>query len=376
MAGICTDAFEGVVHKFFEAAALPSLWPDALHALALACGAEGAAAHSASGVKTFGTVASEGSLKLYHDFVTRWRAPELNSHRARGLALIQGGWRGVLTEQDCFTPQELARDPFHQEFIVPAGFPSFAGVMLAKGPGLMLSASIYRRPDQGPYQRDEIAQINKLVGYLRGASALALRVGTASNQRLTEALGSAGHPVALIGRDGCVIYMNERLERLIGDGVLIRAGRLGSWHAVTDRALAAAIHAVVRHDGVLHEPFGSLVLPKQTGLRGLVARIIPVVGLAHDILHRVSAIVTFSDLGAAPASPSERLLAQAFAFTPAEARLARKIATGKTLSEIARTEKVSRETLRSRLKAIFDKTGTGRQAELALLMARVANLGS
>jgi len=376
MAAVRTDAFEGVVQKFCEAAALPSLWPDALHALALACGAEGAAAHSAHGLKTFGTVASQGSLKLYHDFVTRWRAPELNSHRARGLALIQRGWRGVLTEQDCFTPHELARDPFHQEFIVPAGFPSFVGIVLANGPERMLSASIYRRPDQGPYQRDEIALINKLVGYLRGASALALRVGTASNQRLTDALGSAGQPLALIGRDGCVIYMNERLERLIGDGVLIRGGRLGSWHADTDRTLAAAIHAVVRHDGVLREPFGSVVLPRQKGLRGLVARIVPVVGLAHDILHLVSAIVTLSDLEAAPASPSERLLAQAFAFTPAEARLARQIATGKTLPDIARSEKVSRETLRSRLKTIFDKTGTGRQAELALLMARVANPGA
>ena len=170
--------------------------------------------------------------------------------------------------------------------------------------------------------------------------------------------------------------MNERLERLIGDGVLIRGGRLGSWHADTDRTLAAAIQAVVRHDGVSRQPFGSVVLPRQKGLRGLVARIVPVVGLAHDILHLVSAIVTLSDLEAAPASPSERLLAQAFAFTPAEARLARHIATGKTLPEIARCEKVSRETLRSRLKTIFDKTGTGRQAELALLMARVANPGA
>src|SRR6185436_12222377 len=139
MAAVRADAFEGVVQKFFEAAALPSFLPDALHALAMACGAEGAVAHSANGLQTFGSVASEGSIKLYHDFVTRWRAPELNSHRARGLALIQRGWRGVLTEQDCFTPHELAHDPFHQEFIVPAGFPSFAGVVLAKNPELMLS---------------------------------------------------------------------------------------------------------------------------------------------------------------------------------------------------------------------------------------------
>jgi len=376
MSAVCTGAFEGVVQKFFEAAVLPSLWPDALHALAVACGAEGAAAHSADGLKTYATVVSEGSARLYHDFVTRWRAPELNSHRARGLALMQRGWRGVVTEQDCFAPEEIARDPFHQEFIAPAGFSSFAGVVLAKTPELMLSTSIYRRPSQGVYQRDEIASINQLVAFLRGASELALRVGAASSRHLADALGSAGQPVALIGRDGRVIYMNDRLERLIGDGVVVKGGRLHSWHADADAALGAVLELVLQHDGVLRERFNSVVLPRRNGRRGLVLRVVPVAGQAHDILHLASAIAMITDLDAVPAGPSEQLLARAFALTPAEARLARQIASGETLPEIARTEKISRETLRSRLKTIFDKTGTGRQAELALLTARLANPGS
>jgi len=373
MSAVCTDAFESVVQKFFEAAVLPSLWPDALHALALACGAEGAAAHSADGLKTYATVVSEGSAALYHDFVTRWRAPELNSHRARGLALMQRGWRGIVTEQDCFAPEEIARDPFHQEFITPAGFSSFAGVVLAKTPDLMLSTSIYRLPGQGVYQRDEIALINHLIGYLRGASELALRVGATSSRHLAEAWGSAGHPLALIGREGRVIYMNDRLERLIGDGVLIKGGRLRSWHADSDRALAAAVDAVTHHDGALREPFNAVVVPRRNGRRGLVIRLVPVVGQAHDILHLASAIAILTDLEAQLVGPSEQLLTQAFAFTPAEARLARQIASGETLPAIARAEKISRETLRSRLKTIFEKTGTSRQAELALLTARVGN---
>src|SRR4051812_5177949 len=102
MGALRPEAFESVVHGFFEAAAMPSLWPGALHALALACGAEGVAAHSSEGTRTIGTVFSEGTAGLYHDFVTRWRAPELNSHRSRGLALLARGWRGVLTENDIF----------------------------------------------------------------------------------------------------------------------------------------------------------------------------------------------------------------------------------------------------------------------------------
>ena len=101
-------AAETVLERFFEAAVAPELWPNAVNAI--------------DGLHTHGTVGSAALLELYRGFVTRWRAPDLNSHRARGLALIRRGWRGALTEQDCFTPEELARDPFHQECFVRSGF--------------------------------------------------------------------------------------------------------------------------------------------------------------------------------------------------------------------------------------------------------------
>lgn len=91
MGSLRPDAFEGVVNGFLEAAAVPALWPDALHALAVACGAEGVAAHAADGVRTIGSVFSAGTASMAQEFTARWRAPELNSHRSRGLALLERG---------------------------------------------------------------------------------------------------------------------------------------------------------------------------------------------------------------------------------------------------------------------------------------------
>lgn len=366
-----TEQFDEVVRQFFEAAAVPERWPAALHALALACGAEGVAAHAADGPRTLGTVASEGAATLYHDFVTRWKAPELNSHRSRGLALLNRGWRGALTERDIFTPDELARDPFHQEFIVPAGFTSFAGLVLAQMPGLMLSASIYRKPQHGVFEPSEIALINRLADELRAASELALRIGLSSTRRMADVFTAAGHPLALIGRNGRVTYMSASFEGLIGNGLQIKAGRLTSWQAEADRMLAAAIDHAGRG-----EPIGDIyrwvVLPRRGGLRPLLAQVVPVVGAAHDFLNLVSAIVLLTDCEAPPAGPLGTILTQAFGLTPTEARLAAQIAAGQTLPEIAVAERTSRETLRSRLKSIFDKTGTGRQAELVLLLSKLA----
>jgi DNA-binding CsgD family transcriptional regulator len=65
------------------------------------------------------------------------------------------------------------------------------------------------------------------------------------------------------------------------------------------------------------------------------------------------------------------VLQQAFGLTAAEAVLAAQIAMGKNISTIATEGGRSRETLRSRLKSIFEKTGTSRQAELALLLSKL-----
>jgi len=365
-------AAETVLGRFFEAAVAPELWPNALQGLAEACGAEGAAVNAIDGLRTHGTVGSDALLELYQGFITRWRAPELNSHRARGLALIRRGWRGVLTEQDCFTPEELARDPFHQEYFMRSGFSSFAGAILAQGPGLMMSVSINRRPSQGEYTRREVAQISRLVDQLRAAGEVAVRVGIESTRRIADSLGATGHPIARLGRDGRVLHMNARFERLIADGVQTRGGRLGSWHDDADHRLAAAVHKALHHDDVLREPFSAVVLPRRNGGRPLVARVVPVVGRAHDILHLASAIVTLTDLDGASSTLPESLLEQAFGLTPAEARLAAQIGAGRSLPEIARERKISHETLRSRLKVVFDKTGTARQTDLALLVAKVA----
>jgi DNA-binding CsgD family transcriptional regulator len=78
-----------------------------------------------------------------------------------------------------------------------------------------------------------------------------------------------------------------------------------------------------------------------------------------------------TDLQASSTGPAEKILQQAFSPTPSEARLASHIAQGKTLADISRQDRTGRETLRTRLKSVFDKTGTRRQTELALLLAKV-----
>jgi DNA-binding CsgD family transcriptional regulator len=67
--------------------------------------------------------------------------------------------------------------------------------------------------------------------------------------------------------------------------------------------------------------------------------------------------------------PDMRVLCGLFDLTPAEARVARGIASAQTPEAVAQSIGISVETARSHLKRIMLKTGTTRQAELVLLLS-------
>ena len=58
-----------------------------------------------------------------------------------------------------------------------------------------------------------------------------------------------------------------------------------------------------------------------------------------------------------------------FGLTAAEAQVAIDIAAGRSVEDIAASRSVTRNTVRSQLKSIFDKTNTHRQLQLATLVA-------
>jgi DNA-binding CsgD family transcriptional regulator len=72
--------------------------------------------------------------------------------------------------------------------------------------------------------------------------------------------------------------------------------------------------------------------------------------------------------------PPARLLQECFKLTPAESRLAQFMARAELVEDAARALGVKLCTARSQLAAIFEKTGTARQAELVALLSRLAHL--
>ncbi|MGH1574909.1 helix-turn-helix transcriptional regulator [Methylobacterium sp. P31] len=112
------------------------------------------------------------------------------------------------------------------------------------------------------------------------------------------------------------------------------------------------------------------ILIERSGRRPLIMNCVPVPVLSDDGPHSVLLLI---DLDATPL-PTTSCLEQIFGLTRAEARLTLLLVSGNTLTEVAEMLHVSVATVRTQLKAAFEKTHTHRQAELVVLVSRLAAL--
>lgn len=112
------------------------------------------------------------------------------------------------------------------------------------------------------------------------------------------------------------------------------------------------------------------ILIERSDRRPLIMNCVPVPVLSEDGPHSVLLLI---DLDATPL-PSAACLEQIFGLTRAEARLTLFLVGGKTLTEIAEMLNLSVATVRTQLKCVFEKTYTHRQAELVVLVLRLAAL--
>lgn len=112
------------------------------------------------------------------------------------------------------------------------------------------------------------------------------------------------------------------------------------------------------------------ILIERDDERPLIMNCVPVPVLNEDGPHSVLLLI---DLGLTPL-PGAGCLEQIFSLTPAEARLTLLLVGGTTLNEAAETLRVSVATVPTQLKSVFEKTHTHRQAELVVLISRLAAL--
>jgi DNA-binding CsgD family transcriptional regulator len=356
------DLFK-IEEVFRDAAIDPSLWATALNCVSEQTESRGALLLPIRGNRLPNAPVSEGAARSTESyFRDGWH---LCDERERGVPILLR--TGVADDFDCVPAELIAKHPYYQEFLAPARLRWFAGVKMGAGEDVWC-LSIQRGVDQAPFSPVEKAKLSALSRSLSTVAMFVRALGSATSSAVLDAFDITETAVVLLNRQAEVIRTNRAADRLLTGEVRISAKRLVTHDKTATASLGRALHRL------LWAPSGASLMPAvplpRTGQMPILAYPLKLPTLSVSAMAAAQGALVLIDLGARR-RPFEESLQAAFRLTAAEARLATLLASGERLESICEQLGISKETGRNQLKSIFSKTGTNRQAELVLAMAKM-----
>jgi DNA-binding CsgD family transcriptional regulator len=360
---VSIDEANLLLDHIYEAAAVPDKWPVVLDSLAEMTG----------GVGTFLITTDPKNF--------RWTSSE--SVRQLGLDFLGGGWHernprmerlvvhrhsGFMREVDMFTTEEMDSDPTFTELLRPRGFGWAVGNVVQAPSDDMLAFSIERRFADGPIEDEHIPRLNALRPHLARAAMMSARLRLERVHGMAESLNTMGLPSAVLLGDGRVVATSPLFEKIDGQIISRAFGRIALADAGANALLSEAIANL--NSSEYHFGAKSIAVPSDGESAAIIVHLIPVRRSAHDIFGSAMGILVATPLGSSQTLPDD-LLNGLFDLSPAEIRAVNGLLEGKTIDDLATGFGVSRETIRSQMKAALAKTGTARQSDLVSLLANV-----
>jgi DNA-binding CsgD family transcriptional regulator len=290
---------------------------------------------------------------------------------ARGMPVLLSG-RQVVRDQDLFRSETvMRRDPLYAN-LERYKLRWFSGVSFHAGPAMWIM-SLQRRIGEGMFGDLELQALASLAGPLTEVASLSRAVGQQVLLGVLNAFDLINEPALSISCTGLVFEMNRSASDLFDADFRVRNNRLYIRDGTASQALERMLlERPVENDipPLSSAPIGNVIVARRENRKPILIKVLPVPGAARAPFVGARAILVLRDLDTVRRSALD-VLSVAFSLTAAEAKVASLIAAGSSPEEIASKQQVSRETIRSQIKAIFAKTGTHRQSELAALVSRI-----
>ncbi|MCC5793691.1 MAG: helix-turn-helix transcriptional regulator [Chromatiales bacterium] len=278
----------------------------------------------------------------------------------------------------------IARDAMrntrlYRKLAAPWAIEHFLGGVILNSPNLNAYLSLTRPDGEPPFSaEDKRLMADWLLPCLRRSLQLHRELDRlrALNSALLTALDQAPYGAVFLDRTGRLLHANRRAQRMLRAGNQLRvvAGRLQSadsgLRGALREAIEQALHAARSRSHPRHRPatiqagrFGEkaacrvVIFP--LGPPRQRAGALPVGAACMVLLH------TDGQRG----SLSIPSLVERYQLSPGEARVVGELFSGKSLTESAGALGISRNTAKSHLSRVFDKTGVRSQAALLKLLA-------
>ncbi len=340
------------IERIYEAAALPEFWPDLFQDLATSLDFAGAAMHSIN--PDFQRYAASPEVaELTRRFIfDGWQKRNLRGDRAKAL-----DHPGFVRDQDIASDDEIDTHPFYAEFLRPAGLGYGAASVVDCPSGDVIAFSFERPWSDGPVPVERVGELDKLRPHLARAAVFSTRVDLERAKAQAAALAGLGLPAAVLGSRRKVLAANEQFAALPGQLRIGAGDRLSVDDPASEALFAIALAGRVEGEGL------SVPLKAHSGAQPAVMHVLPVRRSARDLFSLAEWLIVLTPLGPGSA-PLASILSGLFDLSPAEARVAREVIAGETVTAIAAKYALRESTVRTQLRAVFAKTGTSRQSEL------------
>ncbi|MGX5801266.1 helix-turn-helix transcriptional regulator [Bradyrhizobium sp. Arg314] len=347
-----------IADHIYEAAFVCELWPSALHAVSRLTSSAGGAIFTISDNMPVRAIGEAHLRPLLAEFVAgdAWTL----SQSVQRVCDSQPA--SFVRIDDFITLAEIERDPVYRRART-FGVGSPVCTSIATPSGELVLFVFQRWLTDGDYDQAEVDRLNGLRPHLARAGLLAARLGMERARSTTSALREIGLPAAVLTKSGRVLAANSLLEEMASVFLPAAHGGLALGNAAADALFRQAI-AQNAGLGVVR----SIPVPATKGQPALILHVLPLRRAAHEIFSGADILVAATAVSASAIVPSPAILTGLFDLSPAEARLASALSSGRTLQAVAAESGITVKSARTYLDRVFQKTGTNRQGQLIALL--------
>jgi DNA-binding CsgD family transcriptional regulator len=291
------------------------------------------------------------------------------------LDIVKKARSGVIIDgHEAINRRDLLRSEIYNDWYRKVGiYHAIAGVFPVHGD--IGFVSVTRPEAHAEFDERAKTRLGLLLPHVQRAVQIHRRLSAAEQQRaLTfEMLERLALGIIIVEADARVRFANSVAEHVLqlGRDLIVVQGQLRLRNQKPMRTFEKVVRdAAWTSVGRGTSPGGVVAVPRPEGLP-LSLLISPYrAPLATDPLVQGTALIIFSDPESQADIP-ERTLAKMLGLSPAEGRLVTALVAGQSITEYAETVGISKNTAKTQMRQIFNKTGYNRYTDI--VRAVVAN---
>ena len=368
--------FSALIGSLYDAALDPARWREAL------AGARDFIGGATAGIVIKDTAANRGAV-CYDDGGVDAEYTGLYFSKYVTLDPLTTGHFFSTVETPVSTTDILPYDAFaetrfYKEWVEPQDFVDCIGAAIDKTAATAVIFNVMRRKPDGMFDEEARRRTRLVAPHVRRAALIgkAADQKTAESDSFADALDGLSAAMFMTDEGGRIVHANAAGRTILAQGDFLYAagGRLVARNSQTNHSLREVLSATQGGDAAVGvKGIGLPFVGRDGGSH--VAHVLPLTSGARrgaGRTHAATAAIFVHKAALDTTSPPETI-ARHYRLTPSELRVLLGIVEVGGVPEVAEALGVADTTVKTHLGRLYEKTGTGRQADLVKLVAGFSN---